>query len=107
MRPDWVRRILARYGQAVRIETPAGRITARAFLQPVTERSEKVPGVMTGIGWIDERLWLYLGEAAVNAGDTVTWNGARFRVRSSRPYYMGEALIYWWASLEQEREAAE
>jgi hypothetical protein len=30
-----------------------------------------------------------------------------FRVRSSRPYYIGEQLVYWWASLEQAREAAE
>ena len=40
-------------------------------------------------------------------GDRVAWGGFRFRVRSSRPWYLGTELVYWWASLEREREAAE
>ena len=39
-------------------------------------------------------------------GDTLTWKDVTFRVRSCRPYYIGEALSHYWAALEKEREAA-
>lgn len=102
---EWIREVLARYGQEAVIRTAEGDVPVRAFLQPVTERREQVPGAVTGIGWIDERLWLYLGQAEVAEGDTVLWNGVPFRVRSSRPYYIGETLTHWWAALEREKEA--
>jgi len=76
----------------------------RAFLQPVRERDESVPET-TAVGWLDGRLWLYLGKAAVRAGDTVLWNGRRFRVRSGRPHYIGTELSHWRAVLERAREA--
>lgn len=104
---DWVREVLGRYGQAVTVETGGGLVSARAFLQPVTERGEKVPDAVTGIGWIDGRLWLYLGQTPVGTRDRVVWKGTAFRVRSGRPYYIGDKEAYWWASLEQEKEAAE
>lgn len=103
---DWIREIVSRYGQEVTIRTANGQVSDRAFLQPVTEREEQVPDAMTGIGWIDGRLWLYLGKMPVGPTDQVLWNGTAFHVRSSRPYYIGETLAYWWASLEEEREAA-
>ena len=89
-----VQAILARYGQAVTVKTAEGETQTRAFLQPVTE-----------LGWMDRRLWRYLGTAALAPGDTVAWGELRFRVRSSRPYCIGERLHHWWASLEREREA--
>lgn len=104
---NWVQDVLARYGQETVIRTAEGEASARAFLQPVAEKREQVPGAMTDIGRIDERLWLYLGQAAVSEGDTVQWNDMSFRVRSSRPYYIGETLTHWWAALEREKEAAE
>lgn len=104
---DWVRSVLARYGQDVTVETAEDAVSARAFLQPLTERREQVPGTMTDLGWNDDRLWLYLGQAAVSEGDTVTDGRMRFQVRSSRAYYIGEELTHWWASLEREKEAAE
>ena len=55
---------------------------------------------------MDGRLWLYLGQAALETGDRVHWEDRAFRVRSSRPYYIGETLVYWWASLEAAKEAA-
>ena len=103
---DWFREILSRYGQEVTVRTADGEVPARAFLQPVTAKEEQVPDAVTGIGWIDGRLWLYLGKMLVGLLDRVLWNGTTFRVRSSRPYYIGETLTYWWASLEAEREAA-
>lgn len=103
MSVDWFQDIMRRYGQAVTVETPTGDVSTRAFLQPVTQRGEQVPDAVTGIGWIDGRLWLYLGDTVVGPRDTVVWNGKRFRVRSSRPYYIGETLTHWWASLEERR----
>lgn len=81
-------------------------MTARAFLQPVASKSEQMPEDMTGLGAIDGRLWLYLGQTGVEAGDRMTWNGTEFSVRSSRPYYAGDTLLYWWAALERANEAA-
>lgn len=104
---DWVRRILEQYGQTVTLETETGRREARAFLQPVRERRETVPGTVTEIGWLDGRLWLYLGREEIRPGDTAEWNGMAFRVRSSRPYYIGGTLSHWRASLERRWEAAE
>lgn len=104
---DWIREILARYGQMITLRLSDGDASTRAFLQPMTERKEQVPDIMTEIGIIDQRLWLYLGKTVVTPGDQILWNDMTFRVRSSRPYYMGENLAYWWASLEQAREAAE
>lgn len=102
----WTEQLLCRWGQAVTVETAAGTAEARAFLQPLIQQSETVPGGMTNIGWDDGRLWLYLGDAAADTGAVVTWNGRRFRVRSGRPWYVGQRLDHWWAVLEAEKEAA-
>ena len=100
----WVDRILRRYGQEATVERDGAAEAVRAFLQPVRERDESVPET-TAAGWLDGRLWLYLGKAAVRAGDTVLWNGRRFRVRSGRPHYIGTELSHWRAVLERAREA--
>ena len=104
---DWIRDILSRHGQMVTIRMADGDAATRAFIQPVTERREQDPEGQTGLGAIDGRRWLYLGRGAVETSDRILWNGMEFRVRSSRPYYMGETMLYWWASLEQAKEAAE
>lgn len=101
----WVESLLAQYGQEAVVEHRDGTAeTVRAFLQPVRERDESVPET-TAIGWLDGRLWLYLGRAPVKAGDLVSWNGRRFRARSGRPHYIGDTLCHWRAVLEREREA--
>ena len=99
--------ILEQYGQRVTVETAEGRAEIRAFLQPVTERSEEACGAVTELGGIDSRLWRYLGQTPLESGDLVCWDTYRFRVRSSRPYAIGERVLYWWAALERAREAAE
>ena len=96
---DWVRQVLERYGQDVTVDTADGERTVRAFLRA---RSD-----VTSIGWVDGRLWLYLGQTALEEGEALAWEATRFRVRSCRPYYIGNALSHYWAALEQEREAAE
>ena len=104
---DWIQEILTRHGQMVTIRMADGDAATRAFIQPVTERQELMPDEMTGLGSVDGRRWLYLGRSAVDVTNRILWNGMEFRVRSSRPYYVGETLLYWWASLERAKEAAE
>lgn len=98
---------LARFGQAATVESPAGAADTRAFIQPLRERRETAVGAVSGIGWSDERLWLYLGTAAAKEGDTVLWQGQRFYVRSGRPVYLGEQVSHWRALLERAKEAAD
>ena len=102
-----IREIMERHGQTVTIRSGEKTQTARAFLQPVTKQSEQAPDSMCGIGALDGRLWLYLGQTEVRPEDDILWNGQVFRVRSSREYHIRETALYWWASLETEREAAE
>lgn len=99
----WVERILSRFGQEVAVEREGETETVRAFLQPIRERDEAVPET-AAIGYLDGRLWLYLGRTALEAGDLVRWNGRRFRVRSCRPHYIGGGLSHWRAVLERARE---
>ena len=102
----WVRQILERYGQKVTVQAGESTVSARAFLQPVPERGEQAREEVTPIGWTDGRLWLYLGQMALEETDTLGWNGWTFRVHSCRPYYVGDRLSHYWAVLEREREAA-
>lgn len=92
--------IWKRYGQTVSVETKEEVVPVRAFLQPSVSRDEEEPSSRTEIGWRDGRRWLYLGERVLHPGETVVWKGLRFRVRSSRAYWLGEVLLYGWASLE-------
>jgi len=100
-----VQEILGRFGQQVILRPDGDALVVRAFLQPVTRRDEQMPEEMTELGSIDGRLWLYLGTEEAADGDTLRWNGMEFRVRSSRPWYVGDELLYWWASLERAKEA--
>ena len=104
---NWMWRTMERYGQKVTVQAGEDTVSVRAFLQPVTERDEKVRETVTPIGWVDGRLWLYLGQMVLGEEDHVMWNGLTFRVRSCRPYYIGDRLSHYWAALELEREAAE
>lgn len=101
----WFEEILARYGQNVTVRRGAESIQTQAFIQPVTQQQEAEPFTVTALGSVDDRLWLYLGRQAVESGDSIAWDGRAFRVRSSRPYYVGQSLSHWWAMLEAEREA--
>lgn len=99
--------ILAQYGQTITLQMPEGDVVTRAFLQPLREKQEQPIGCMTELGWVDQRLWMYLGQADVVPGDRMIWNETVFRVRSSRPYQIGDTQLYCWAVLEQDKEAAE
>ena len=95
-------RALARWGQTVTHNGEA----LRAFLQPVEQREKAAPYDVHPLGPIDDRLWVYIGLKEVAPGDVIAWNGRSFTVRDSRPWYLGNTLSHWWATLETEKEAA-
>lgn len=101
-----IQKLLTRYGQTAVVRTAEGETKTKAFLQPVTERSEAERGAVTELGWTDLRRWRYLGQTPVEAGDTVIWEDMVFSVRSSRLHCIGQTPLYWWAVLEREREMA-
>lgn len=96
-------RIAARYGQEIRIN---GGVPERAFFQPVEERSKEFPDQVTPLGTADGRLWIYLGCSRLEPGDTLSWNGTKFRVRTGAPVSVGTEITHWWAVLAPDREAA-
>ncbi|MBD5147561.1 MAG: hypothetical protein HDT19_02015 [Oscillibacter sp.] len=104
---DWMGEALGKYGQRVLIRRQDGEAEARAFFQPLPERGEQVPQNPTSLGWADKRLWLYLGREELAPGDAVVWEERTFRVRSVRPYHVGEHLHHYQAFLEAAKEAAE
>ena len=67
--------LLRRYGQSATLKNPAGEKTIRVFLQPEKAREEGVPGTITPIGWVDDRLWSYIGLEAVEPGDVIVLCG--------------------------------
>ena len=108
MKNETVRQILSRYGERVTVVRADGEcVETEAFVQPVCERSEKEYAHVTGIGCVDGRLWIYLGQTAVESGDCVVWNGLKFRVRSGRAWFLQRKLNHWWAVMEKEKEAAQ
>ena len=106
----WVRQILERYGQKVTVQTGETTVDVRAFLQPVPERSERAREEAThtqaDIHELDTGYLAACRESALQAAQALGWNGWTFRVRSCRPYYVGDRLSHYWAVLEREREAA-
>ncbi len=102
-----IRAILEHHGQQVRVQSGERRKEMYALLQPARQKREQVPETVSPIGWMDERLWQYLGSEKVSPGDRLFWREMVFQVRSSRAYLLGEEPLYWWASLVPEREAAE
>lgn len=96
--------ILRRFGQPVRLLRDGLWSDSCAFLQPVRERKESLPGGMSELGWSDSRRWLYLGRDVLREDAVLEWNGLRFRSVSGRAVFFGKELCYWRAVLEPERE---
>ena len=73
----------------------------------MTERDERARSDVTSIGWVDGGCGCIWGRRPWEEGEALAWEATRFRVRSCRPYYIGNALSHYWAALEQELEAVE
>ena len=100
--------LLRRYGQSVTVTDRDGAQTdARAFVQPILERSETGLQVRpTPLGTRRGDRYLYLGAAEVplRAGDRVEGLGLTFRVQTAQPIRVGEELSHWWAILRVKGE---
>lgn len=103
MSGEWVREILNRWGEQVTICRDGEEYSVRAFVQPAGEDRGKMPETFTAAGWVDGRLWVFLGLDEARSGDVVRWRDLSFRVRSGRGYYAGGVLGCWQAVLERER----
>ena len=95
-----VEKIVREYGQHVTLRRGREERKICAFLQPAVKQAETVPEEMCSLGALDSRRWVYLGQEEVCPGEQILWGQQCFRVRSSRPYYMSDTLLYWWAVLE-------
>ena len=98
--------ILAAYGQTVTLCREEGETTAKAFLQPI---SEKAPGLEpTPLGLAPAGKYLYLGPAGEDLEDVtrLLWQGRPFRILRHRPIHVGDGLFYRWAILEERDEVA-
>ena len=93
MMTDWVRQALGPvWSGGLPCVTKGRRQPSGPFCSRVTSRENRCRIPPTALGWMDGRQWQYLGQEPLETGDTLTWKDMTFRVRSCRPYYIGEAL---------------
>jgi len=99
-------RLLERYGQLVEVHRggEGAGITARAFIQPVTEKREgRQDRLPTPLGMVRQERLVYLGGPEIGLEGMeqgfVTYRGRRYDVRGAQPVYVGERLSHWWAML--------
>ena len=104
---EMVQQVLKRWGQTVLVIREGEPRASQAFLQPAAEKQKAWPFSVTPLGPVDHRMWTYLGRTEVRPGDRVRWQDREFTVRNSMPYYLGEELSHWWATLSPAEEAAE
>lgn len=96
-------RIVQKYGQEVRVVRPGmDPVLVKAFLQPVTGKTESGPD-MTALGGVLPWRYLYLGPAEMDLEHLepgyLEFNGrALFALRAER-VYCGESALYFWAIL--------
>lgn len=102
--------MMAQYGQTVTLVPGNGGDPReiRAFLQPILKKQEEPQVAVTPLGPVSEQRWLYIGPAGmeVAAGDRVVCGKVRLAVQEVRPVYWRDEVLYWWAMLRREKEAA-
>ena len=100
-------RLRRQYGQDVTLTARRSgeKVRVRAFLQPILRRREEGGGVVTPLGAVDGERWLYLGpgEAEVALGDWADCGGLELAVQQARPVFLGDTLVYWWATLRSRK----
>ena len=103
-------RIMAQYGQTVTLVPRDGgdAQVIRAFLQPILKRQEEPQAAVTPLGPVNEQRWLYIGPPGVEAlvGNRMACGEVRLVVQEVRPVYWQDEVLYRWAMLRQEKEAA-
>ena len=97
--------ILRTRGKEVSLRPETDRAEVRAFVQMLCSQQTSAPE--TALGTADLRRWLYIGpkEQALQAGDTVRFDGADYVAQNAAAVYVGGEKSHWWAILRPAREA--
>lgn len=85
--------ILRRFGQPVRLRRDGLWSDSSAFLQPLRDRREALPGCVSELGWTDARRWLYLGRDVLREDAVLEWPAVSRRQRKSRLLRKGSLLL--------------
>ena len=98
--------ILRARGKAVCLRRGTERTEVRAFVQMIQKQQTDAPEEDTEFGAADLRRWLYIGpkDQALQAGDTVSFDGAEYVVQNAAAVYVGGEKSHWWAILRPARE---
>lgn len=99
--------ILRARGKGVCLRPETDRTEVRAFVQMLCPQQTSAPETPTALGTADLRRWLYIGlkEQALQAGDTVRFDGADYVAQNAAAVYVGGEKSHWWAILRPAREA--
>lgn len=107
---DMLAGILARYGQSAVVEAreTGEQLPVRAFIQPLLQERENAPLSATPLGPVSRERWLYIGgaETPLSPGDRVASHGLELTVQETKRLYCGDTLLYHWALLRRQKEAA-
>ena len=103
-------RLMEAYGQSVALTRRGAEapVQVRAFLQPVLKRRENLPVTATPLGAVSCQRWLYIGSGRqeISPGDLAACGESRLVVQEARPVRWGDEILYYWALLRREKEAA-
>lgn len=104
-------RMMETYGQSVILSRrdTGETATVRAFLQPILRRQEDLPVTATPLGAVSGQRWLYIGQSGqeLRPGDRVACGKLRLVVQETRAVWWKDEILYCWALLRREKEAAE
>lgn len=100
-----ITRILAQYGSTVTLRGTDGEKTIRAFVQPVTAKSEEaMRRYIETLGELPRGKFIYIGpvETPAHADDTLVCQGRAFRVCRAETLMLGDEALYIWGLLREE-----
>ena len=99
-------RILRARGRTVKLYRGAEEMEVCAFVQMLCWQGNDAPEKDTEFGAADLRRWLYIGpkDWALQAGDTVSFDGTDYIVQNAAAVYVGAEKSHWWAILRAARE---
>ena len=98
--------ILRARGRTVCLRHGAEKTEVCAFVQMIRKQETDAPEKDTEFGTADLRRWLYIGpkEQALQAGDTVSFDGADYVAQNAAAVYVGGEKSHWWAILRLTKE---
>lgn len=98
-------KVISCYGRSVVLHRGEETHEIRAFLQPMTERVERLMQFHPGsLGLEDRDRFVYIGplEPEARQGDRVTAQGESYQIRSAQRVYGSGEAVYIWAACVKE-----